>query len=98
MRPFHAAIVAASFLFFAVAAAAFADTAGLVRGTVTFGGAPAAAVAVSLRGEGGARATTTDAAGKFVFARVPFGHYTLTAVRSGTPPSCNPSTSRATPS
>lgn len=82
MRPIFAAAVAA---FICTSVPARADTAGLVRGTATFAGKPAAGVAVTLRGEATSLAATTDAAGAFIFARVPFGRYTLTAQRSGTP-------------
>ena len=90
MRPFHAAFVAASFIYCAAAAPALADTTGLVRGTVTLGGKPAAGVAIVLRGEGSSLATKTDARGSFGFPRVLFGRYTITAQREGTPPFSQP--------
>jgi outer membrane receptor protein involved in Fe transport len=64
---------------------ALADTTGLVRGTATFAGKPAGGVAVSLSGEGAALHTATDATGGYQFLRVPFGHYTLVATKSGLP-------------
>ena len=86
MRPFFAAMFAASFTFIAIAAMpALADTTGLVRGTAVYGGKPAPGVAVSLAGEGATLRATTDGAGAFAFARVAFGHYTLTAAKSGVP-------------
>jgi outer membrane receptor for ferrienterochelin and colicins len=83
MRSSFAAAGAA--LVFCIAAPALADTTGLVRGTATFGGKPAAGVAVTLSGEGTTAKTVTDGSGAFVFARVPFGRYTLTAERAATP-------------
>lgn len=62
------------------AAPARADVVGSVRGTVT--GAdqhPIARAAVTLTGDRTALATTTGADGRFAFARVPFGHYALSA-------------------
>jgi outer membrane receptor protein involved in Fe transport len=86
MRPFFAAMLAASFTFIAVAAVpALADTTGLVRGTAVYGGKPASGVAIALAGEGATLHATTDGAGAFTFGRVPFGHYTLTATKSGAP-------------
>ncbi len=82
MRLIFAAVVAALIY---TSVPARADTAGLVRGSTTFAGKPAAGVAVTLRGEGSSRSVTTDAAGTFSFDRVPFGRYALTAERSGTP-------------
>ncbi len=82
MRPIFAAVIAASFL--STAAPAFADTTGLVRGTTTFAGKAAPGVPVTLRGENVSLHATTDAAGTFAFARVPFGRYTLTAHPEGT--------------
>ena len=83
MRPIFVGAIVASFV--SAAAPALADTTGLVRGTATFAGKPAAAVGVTLRGEGTSRTAATDAAGHFVFARVPFGRYVLVAHRDGTP-------------
>ncbi|GAC1303266.1 MAG: hypothetical protein NVSMB19_13110 [Vulcanimicrobiaceae bacterium] len=88
MRPYFQAAAVAAFVCTSVAARA--DTAGLVRGTATVAGRPAAGVAVTLRGEHTTLAATTDAAGTFAFARVPFGRYTLTAKREGTPPFSQP--------
>ncbi len=64
----------------ASAAPARADVVGIVRGTLT--GAdrkPLAGVAVSLTGERTALTGTTGPDGRFAFARVPFGRYTLRA-------------------
>ncbi len=81
MRPFFAACLAASFT--VIATPAFADTTGLVRGTITLDHKPVAGVAIALSGEGTTFRTVTNAAGTFVLTRVPFGHYTLTAHRTG---------------
>jgi outer membrane receptor protein involved in Fe transport len=64
---------------------ALADTTGLVRGTASLGQKPAAGVTVSLTGEGASLQATTDAAGGYQISRVPFGHYTLVASKSGLP-------------
>jgi len=87
MRTVLAAVIAATFLFVGsiFAGPALADTTGLVRGTATFGGKPAAGVAFTLRGEGTTLRATSDATGTFTFARVPFGHYTLVAHKDGSP-------------
>ncbi|MFY9780149.1 MAG: TonB-dependent receptor [Candidatus Baltobacteraceae bacterium] len=81
MRRFAAAFAAASLLFFARAAQA--DTSGLVRGTVTLGGRPAAGASVTLSGEGTTSQALTDAKGRFTFSRVLFGRYTLLFHREG---------------
>ncbi len=66
---------------FASAAPARADVVGLVRGTLTGPDRkPLAGVAVSLTGDGVSLTGTTGPGGRFVFARVPFGRYTLRAV------------------
>ena len=85
MRLFPMAAVAAAFVL--AANPAFADTSGLVRGTVTIGGKPAAGVAITLTlaGELAHLHATTDAAGAFTLARVPFGRYTFVAHRAGLP-------------
>ena len=85
MKPFLAAIIAVLFTFGIAALPARADTTGLVRGTVTFGGKPAADVTVTLSGEGASLHTKTNADGAYQFGRVPFGHYTLTATKEGLP-------------
>jgi outer membrane receptor protein involved in Fe transport len=86
MRPFPAALLAALFTFIALPALpVLADTTGLVRGTASYGNKPAADVAIRLTGEGASLRTTSDASGAFVFSRVPFGHYTLVASKSGVP-------------
>jgi outer membrane receptor protein involved in Fe transport len=81
-KPLFAALIAASFLYSAPAPAR-ADTTGLVRGTLTDGGKPAAGVALSLRGEGTTLEARSAPNGTFIFARVPFGRYTLSARRAG---------------
>jgi len=64
---------------------AFAATTGLVKGTTTVNGQPAAGVSLTLKGEGATLQATSDTVGAFAFAQVPFGHYTLTAQRTGAP-------------
>lgn len=64
---------------------AIADVAGLVRGTVTIDGSPAAGVAVTLTGEGTTSKSQTDASGAFAFPRVAYGNYTIVAHRDGYP-------------
>jgi outer membrane receptor protein involved in Fe transport len=85
MRSLRSAVVAAALFYISASAAALADTAGLVRGTVTFGGKPASGVTITLTGEGAALHTTTDANGAYLIGRVSFGHYVLTATKSGLP-------------
>ena len=81
LRSSRAAFVAASLLL--CSSPAFADTTGLVRGTVVDAGKPLAGVALTLRGEGTSLAAVSAANGSFIFTRVPFGRYTLTAHRDG---------------
>jgi len=83
VRSLFAACVAASLL--VIASPAFADTTGLVRGTITLGGKPASGVTVTLAGEGTSAQIVTGTAGTFVFPRVTFGRYTLTAHLVGSP-------------
>ncbi len=83
MRSLIAACVAASLL--SIASPAFADTTGLVRGTITLGGKPAAGVTVTLVGEGTTDSVVTASTGTFVFPRVTFGRYALTAHLAGNP-------------
>jgi outer membrane receptor protein involved in Fe transport len=84
---FTAAMFVALFTFVSrLALPALADTTGLVRGTATIGGKPAPGVAVTLTGEGSTLRTVTGETGAYSFARVPFGHYTLIATKSGVPP------------
>jgi outer membrane cobalamin receptor len=81
VRSLFAASVAASLL--VIASPAFADTTGLVRGTITLDGKPAAGVTVTLAGEGTSDTIVTGATGTFVFPRVTFGRYTLSAHLAG---------------
>ncbi len=81
------AIVAFSIL---SAAAAFADTVGTVRGTATVDGKAVAGVVVTLSGEETSAKTTTDKGGAFAFARVTYGHYTITAHEDGYPDTSTP--------
>jgi outer membrane receptor protein involved in Fe transport len=85
MKFYPAAGLAVIFTFWIARLPAAADTAGLVRGVATVGSAPASGVAITLTGEGAALHTTTDAKGAYQFSRVTFGHYTLTATKSGLP-------------
>jgi len=64
---------------------AFAATTGLVKGVTTLSGQPAPGVTLKLQGEGVTLGATSDKAGAFAFPQVPFGHYLLTAQRSGVP-------------
>jgi outer membrane cobalamin receptor len=83
VRSLIAACVAASLL--SIASPAFADTTGLVRGTITLDGKPAAGVTVTLVGEGTTDSVVTASTGTFVFPRVTFGRYALTAHLAGNP-------------
>ena len=58
---------------------AWADVAGAVRGVVTLGGAGAADARVTIAGEGTTATTRTDSQGRFAFAQVAFGRYTVSA-------------------
>ncbi|HMD03409.1 MAG TPA: carboxypeptidase regulatory-like domain-containing protein [Candidatus Baltobacteraceae bacterium] len=82
MRSFRAALVAAALLAI-ISQPARADTSGLLRGTVTLDEKPAAGVALTLRGEGTTATTESNAKGEFVFTRVAFGRYALTAHKAG---------------
>jgi outer membrane receptor protein involved in Fe transport len=62
-----------------------ADTVGTITGTVSRDGRGSPGVVVHLFGDRFAQAATTDARGRFVFARVPFGNYTLHANVGGSP-------------
>ncbi|MBD5603799.1 MAG: TonB-dependent receptor [Candidatus Eremiobacteraeota bacterium] len=80
MKPLLAACIAASLI--AVPTHVLADTTGLVRGIVKDSGKPQAGVALTLTGEGTTLRASSAADGTFVFARVAFGRYTLTAHRA----------------
>jgi outer membrane receptor for ferrienterochelin and colicin len=61
-------------------APASADIVGAVRGTLTRADrTPLGAVPVTLAGDRTSQTAVTGSDGKFAFARVPFGHYTLRA-------------------
>ena len=83
MRHFLAACAAIAI--FALSVPALAAATGIVKGTTTLNGKPVNGVALALQGEGGTLRTSSGADGQFSFVTVPFGHYTLTAHRSGTP-------------
>lgn len=74
-----AAALAAFIMACAALATASAATYGIVRGTITLDGAPAAGAIVTLAGEGTRAVRTTDAHGDFSFSPVTFGYYTVTA-------------------
>jgi outer membrane receptor protein involved in Fe transport len=77
------AALLATLLLLTLAVPAWADVTGVVRGTLARAdGRPVAGVVVTLTGAGAALTATTDPAGRFAFARVPFGHY---EVRAATP-------------
>jgi outer membrane receptor protein involved in Fe transport len=83
MNPSRAALLAftvAGLAAAATAAPARADVVGIVRGTLTRSDhRPLARVAVTLTGDRTTQTATTGSDGRFAFARVPFGHYTLRA-------------------
>ena len=61
-------------------APAYADSVGLIRGTLTHADrTPVAGVTVTLTGDRTVQTVVTGRDGRFAFARVPFGHYTLRA-------------------
>lgn len=78
MSRFLTALVAV-LLACAIANPALASTVGLVRGTVTLDGQPAAHASLTLVGEGSSFSTKADASGHYVFSDVPFGTYRLIA-------------------
>jgi outer membrane receptor protein involved in Fe transport len=78
-------VLAVCALAFGCTVPAFADTVGTITGTVAHDGHPAAHVVVHLYGDRFAQAVATDDRGRFVFARVPFGNYTLHANVGGEP-------------
>lgn len=84
MSRITAALAAAIFSFFILVAPALGSTTGLVRGTITVDGKPAAGATVVLLGEGARLTTTTNANGEYVFAQVPFGTYHVIAQAKGT--------------
>ncbi|MBV8147773.1 MAG: TonB-dependent receptor [Candidatus Eremiobacteraeota bacterium] len=80
-----AALAAVFLAFIALRLAIPAEAAvnGLVRGTVTIDGRPAAGATVILEGEGSRFTTTSDAKGAYAFAEVPFGSYRIVAQAKG---------------
>ena len=80
-----AALVVALLVYLNSSPAAAAVT-GLVRGTVTVDGRPAANATVTLQGEGSTFNTVTSAKGEYVFSSIPFGTYRLRAAVKGTLP------------
>src|SRR6202034_3787685 len=83
MSRFRTALVAV-LLALSCLAPALAATTGLVRGTITVDGKPAAGAKVVLQGEGSRFQTTADAKGDYIFSQVPFGSYRVIAVAKGT--------------
>ena len=83
MHPFRSALTVLACAGLAVAATAGparADVVGTVRGTLTAPDhRPLARVAVTLAGDRTTAVASTGADGRFAFARVPFGRYTLRA-------------------
>jgi outer membrane receptor protein involved in Fe transport len=69
----------------ACTAPVLADTVGTITGTVLPDGHAGPNVVVHLYGDRFAQSATSDARGRFVFARVPFGNYTLHANVGGSP-------------
>jgi outer membrane receptor protein involved in Fe transport len=82
MSRFRTALVAV-LLALSCFAPAFGATTGLVRGTITVDGKPAAGAKLTLQGEGSRFQTTADAKGNYVFPQVPFGSYRLVADARG---------------
>lgn len=80
-----AAPIAVIFALFLVMPAQ-AATSGLVRGTVTLDGKPAAGASITLEGQGSRFTTVSSARGEYVFSQVPFGTYRLTATIKGITP------------
>jgi outer membrane receptor protein involved in Fe transport len=84
MSRFFAALVFA-FLTLSFTVPAAAAVSGLVRGTVTLDGKPAARAPVTLEGEGSRFTTVTASKGDYVFSDVPFGTYRVTVSLPGVP-------------
>ncbi len=86
LRRTIAVLACAGVALLAGVAPARADVAGTVRGTLADGAHhPVPDAAVTLAGDRVSQRAVTDKAGRFAFARVPFGHYTLSApTRDGT--------------
>jgi outer membrane receptor protein involved in Fe transport len=77
-RVFSAAIVTMA-AFLALIQPAVADVTGVVRGSVVRDGRPLAGTTVTASSAGAHLTTVTDPNGGFVFARLPFGRWTLAA-------------------
>jgi len=74
---------AAVLLALSVITPVFAATTGLVRGTITVDGKPAAGATVLLEGQGSLFKATTNSQGVYVFSLVPFGSYRVIARANG---------------
>ncbi len=82
---FRFVMPAACAIVVACAAPALADSVGTISGTVARAGHGVAQTVVHLYGDRFAQAVTTDRNGHFLFARVPFGHYSLHTNVGGSP-------------
>ncbi len=75
-----AAFACAAAAVFTTIVPARADVVGVVRGTLTSAGQqPLRAVTITLSGDRTTQSALTSDDGRFAFARVPFGHYTVAA-------------------
>jgi hypothetical protein len=85
LKKFQVALLLVAALIVATGAFAQSSTSGALSGTVTQGGTPLPGVTVEVRSPNmqGARTEVTDAQGRFSFAQLPVGDYTLTASLSG---------------
>jgi len=75
--------LAAVLLTLSFTAPVLAATTGLVRGTVTIDGKPAAGATVLIQGEGSLFQQATDTKGGYVFPQVPYGTYRVIARAEG---------------
>jgi outer membrane receptor protein involved in Fe transport len=73
----------AVFLALLMIAPALSATTGILRGTVTVDGKPAAGATVTVQGQGSRFTTTTNAKGEYAFPLVPFGSYRVIAQATG---------------
>jgi outer membrane receptor protein involved in Fe transport len=86
IRPALAALAFSATILASSIAPARADAVGVVRGTLTGADrSPVAGVIVTLAGDRTTQSAVTGRDGRFAFARVPFGHYTLRAVAADGP-------------
>ena len=86
IRPALAALACAGAVLASSTAPARADAVGVVRGTLTRADrSPVPGVTVTLAGDRTTQSAVTGRDGRFAFARVPFGHYTLRAAAADGP-------------